>query len=237
MQSRAIILHWSLVWPISIGLYALSLLLIPLSITYSMVFLFALFGFWSRLPGVGIPTPFYLFYLMDFVDFFSLVVAVNIGGIQGALFSAFLNLSSRMCGITPAWVGVAKDTVAQFMVCLIIPFVYTWTGSGIVMGMVWYTILRLIMFFPMQVFFPTRSWTSFLTDVIICLPLAIFINVFYAKILGNFLTETLQQGVAFNWTLFIIATVVMLCILFMKHSKKLLNKGKSIISKPKSPEI
>ncbi len=188
-----------------------------------MVFLFALFGFWSRLPGVGIPTPFYLFYLMDFVDFFSLIIAVNVGGIQGAIVSVFLNLSSRLCGITPGWVGVFKDAIAQGVVCLIIPFVVSWTSANIVMSMIWYTVLRTLMFIPMQIFFPTRSFTSFITNVIVCLPLLLIINVFYAKILGNFLTATLQHGVAFNWTLFIIATVIIAGILLYRNGKTLLN--------------
>lgn len=45
------------------------------------------------------PHLFYILYLADFVDFFSLIVAVNVGGPIGAVFAFSMNMVSQMCGV------------------------------------------------------------------------------------------------------------------------------------------
>lgn len=206
------ILYWPLVIIITIVLYGLILVSLPFSEVQATVFLFALISFWSRLPGVGMPSPFYVLYLIDFVDLFSLIIAINLGGYYGALFSVFGNLVSRACGIFPTWwPAVGKDTIAQFIVCLVIPYVHAITGGDILVSMIWYSIIRIALFFPMR-FLPgtTQSSPEFLIMVAGTGGALLVINAAYARLFGDFLDNLLKAGVHFNWILFLLVTVVIL---------------------------
>jgi len=198
-----------------------------------------LIGFWSRLPGVGMPSPFYVLYLLDFVDFFSLIVAVNIGGFQGAVFSAFLNLVSRAAGIFPTWLGVAKDTISQFVVCLIIPYVYLATGGDIFMSMVWYSVIRILMFFPLRLLPSTNSFPQFLIEMAGGGTAVLVINAAYAKLFGNFLDNLLERGAQFSWVLFIFATVVIIVfkIAFFGKTKSKRSMFSDLILRPVARKV
>lgn len=216
-----LVLFWPIIIVVTILLYGLIIIFLPFDQTLSSVFLFALISFWSRLPGVGMPSPMYVLYFTDLVDFFSLIVAVNIGGFYGAVFSVFLNLTSRACGIFPSWLGVAKDTIAQFVVCLIIPYVYIITGQDIFMTMIWYSILRVLMFFPMRLLPVETSFPQFLVTMFAGGAAVLAINAAYARLFGEYLNSLLKAGAQFNWLLFLFATVIILImkIYFFGHSK------------------
>lgn len=215
------ILYWPIIIIVTVILYGLILLFLPFNQVYSTISLFALVGFWSRLPGVGMPSPFYVLYFADFVDFFSLIVAVNIGGFEGAIFSVFLNLTSRACGVFPSWLGVAKDTLSQFVVCLIIPYVYLLTGGDIFVSMIWYSVLRILMFFPMRLLPVETSFPQFLVTLVGAGTAVLAINAVYAKLFGDFFDGLLKSGVKFNFILFLFVTVIILAakIYFFGHSK------------------
>lgn len=228
------ILYWPAIIVITIVLYVLTLVFLPFNSTYSTVFLFGLVSFWSRLPGVGMPSPLYILYLADFVDFFSLIVAVNLGGFYGGVFSVVLNLGSRACGVYPTWMGVAKDSIAQFVTCLIIPFVYIAVGQDIFLAMIWYSIIRLLMFFPLRILPVETSFPQFLVLMVASGSAVLAINAVYAKLFGNFFDGLLQKGVQFSWILFLIVTVVILSakIYFFGHSKSKKSLFTDYVMKP-----
>jgi len=205
-----IILYWPIVIIVTLVLYGLIIISLPFSGTNATVFLFTLIAFWSRLPGVGLPTPLYILYLADLVDFFSLIIAINIGGPAGALFTIFTNLVSRACGVYPTWLAVSKDAIAQAVVCLIIPFVHVMLGGDIFVSMIAYTILRALMFLPLRLLPVQTSFPQFLVMMASMLPIQIAINGVYAKLFGDFLDGLMKSGVKFNWILFLGATVVIL---------------------------
>jgi hypothetical protein len=204
-------LNWPLVISITVFLYSLILLFFPFSTAAASTVLLVLIGFWSRLPGVGFMSPFQLLHIADMVDFICIIIAINIGGVQAAVISVFLNLSSRLCGITPGWILVLKDTIAQFAVCLIIPFIHIVTGESILMTIVWYSLLRLIMFFPIRFITPPiNPFPQFVINMIIGAFLLFLVNITYAKIFGWAFESMLGTQAGFNWLIFLIATVVIL---------------------------
>jgi hypothetical protein len=156
------------------------------------------------------PSPFYVLYLIDFVDFFSLIIAVNIGGFSGGIFSVFINMWSRAAGMTPSWLGVAKDSIAQFLTCLVIPFVYVALGNDIFLSMIWYSIIRLIWFFPMRLLPTETSFPQFLVLMGGTGGALLVINAIYARLFGDFLDSLLASGATFSWILFLLATVIIL---------------------------
>ncbi|MBU0758143.1 MAG: hypothetical protein KKF44_08800, partial [Nanoarchaeota archaeon] len=126
-----IAIQWRMVNLVTIATYVFIILFLPFNQTTSSILLFGLIAFWSRLPGTGTPPPGEWLTMLDVVDIFSLIVAVNIGGIQGAVFSVVINLGSRVVGSFPDWTPILKDTLAQFIACLVIPFIYNITGQNI----------------------------------------------------------------------------------------------------------
>jgi len=200
-----VIIHWPQVIVVTVTCYALILLYLPFNPVYSTVFLFAIVAYWSRLPGVGIPSPFFILYFADLVDLFSLIIAINIGGFEGALFSAFGNFGSRMAGIFPKWWSVIRDGSFQFIICLFIPYIHAITGD-IYISMMIYTIIRRLLFIPIWIIYPDIPLGNFCVIWLGATTGSLAINAFYSKHFGPFFDSLLEQGVSFNWTLFIIVT-------------------------------
>ena len=94
-KRNLLMLNWPLVLITTGVLYVAIILSLPFSKVNATLFLFALIGFWSRLPGVGMPHPFFILYNMDFIDVFSIIIAVNLGGPTAALFSISIGLGKK----------------------------------------------------------------------------------------------------------------------------------------------
>lgn len=226
----------AVIWPFVIGitmtLYSLVLLTFPFSTTTATVFLFLIIAFWSRLPGVGIPHPFFILYNADLVDVFSMIIAINIGGFQGAIFSVTANLLSRAVGVWPDWGAVISDCFSMAIVCFIIPFVHAATGSHILLTMTLFTLLRAIIWVPLDLIFYPIGPVQYIIEWVISISSLIFINGIYAQFFGGFFTRLLEQGVQFNWILFFIVTAVILIVYFT--NKKPSAKPKAKKKKPQS---
>lgn len=201
-------IQWKMVNFVTIILYIIIIISLPFSQTTSTLFLFALIAFWSRLPGVGTPPPGEWLMLLDVVDVFSMIIAINIGGLQGAVYSIVINIGSRLVGNFPGWIVVMKDAIAQFIVCLIIPYVHIITGRNILVTIIWYSILRLFVMLPMRFFYAKYPLPQALFMMTVGGIALGFVNSFYASLFGGFFDRLLQEGVKFSWTLFIFATLV-----------------------------
>jgi hypothetical protein len=213
-------LHWGIVKLVSGVIYIFMLVTLPFSITASTVFLFTLITFWSRLPGVSIITPLWILYMIDLVDLMGMIVAINVGGIYGAILTAFCNFVPRIAGITPAWSDVVKDTIIQPIICLIIPFIYHFTNN-IDICMIIYTLLRQFGFFIANFIYP--EYGSFPRYLILFTAYTItqtFINYLLSRYFGNFFNSIIVAGVNFNLSLFMISTVIILFVFLFKSKDK-----------------
>lgn len=212
-------LNWPLVILTTGIIYILIIITLPFSVVYATIFLFALISFWSRLPGAGIQFPFFILYLADFVDLFGLIISVNIGGVYGGIFTLVINLWSRLSGSYPIWYIVFEDAIAQFFVCLLIPFFHVALGGNILVSMVIYTILRIIIISPSDLIsFPGGFVPWFFTSIRTW-TIAFLINIFYAKYFGDFLNHLLLKGVAFSWSLFFFVTIIIIIFYINVFSK------------------
>jgi len=230
IKMKLVSLHWPLVFVTTLVLYILIVVAFPFNKQASTVFLFLLIAYWSRLPGCGIPTPFFVLYQADLVDMFSLIVAINIGGPYGAVFSILGNIMSRAAGVFPPWAGVINDAASQSVICMFIGFIHALTGN-IFVTMMFYTVIRRLGFI-VGYFLSGGAYGSPVYFFFILWPgataVSLLINGFYAKYFGFFLDEVLKQGVQFNWPLFIAATIVIAIMWRMmvgKTSSKYLHQG------------
>jgi len=226
MRTRYVNLYWPLVTACTTFLYLMTFLFLLFDIQIATIFLFALIAFWSRLPGVGIQAPFFILYQADLVDLFSMVIAINIGGIEGAVFTIFCNIGSRLCGTFPKWEGVINDAISQAVICMMIPLIYPLVNDVFVCMMI-YTILRRIGFFPQIFFFGVARFVIVWTGATI---VSFIINGFYGTYFGFFLDSILRDGTTFSWPLFFGATVIIfMSSQVLKSSfSKLLYKGAKV---------
>lgn len=200
-------------WPLIIGttgvLYLLIILTLPLSNVAATIMLFSLIAFWSRLPGVCIYEPISIIYLTDFVDIFSIIIALFVGPVQGATFSLIWNLYPRLCGPYHTWPALMKDSGIQAIMYLLCPIFYAITGSLVAVVAI-YSILRLFLFWIVSIFLPTRGFIEQTIRLVISGIALFFINMLYVKLFGNFFTNLLGKGATFSWSLFLIATIIIL---------------------------
>jgi len=203
-------LNWPLVLFTTVGLYVLIILTLPFNAIYATIFLFTLIAFWSRMPGVGMPHPFYILYNADVVDIFTLIIAINLGPMQAVVFSLFCNYVSRMCGVYPDWAGVIQDSIYMSLFALIAPLLSMMVGGNLIMVILVYTVVRPIYFFLMNFLWPRSSIIERLITSIGAGFCVFIINAFYAKMFGDFFEGLLQKGVAFSWILFLFASIVIL---------------------------
>ncbi len=223
-------------WPLIIGttglIYLLIILTLPISNVAATIMLFSLIAFWSRLPGVCIYEPISIIYLTDFVDIFSIIIAIFVGPLEGATFSLIWNLYPRLCGPYHTWPALMKDAGIQAILYLLCPLFFAITGSLATVVAI-YSILRLFLFWVVSIFLPTRGFVEQTVRLVISGVALFFINMLYVKIFGNFFTNLLEKGATFSWTLFLISTVIILIfsIFVLGFSPKKTSKkiGKRIV--------
>jgi len=219
--------NWPIIIASTVVLYVLTILFLPFSAVYASVMLFSLIAFWSRLPGVCIYEPISLLYLMDFVDIFSIIIAIHINPVYGAFFSFFWNLYPRFAGGFKEWPNLLKDAGTQSFITLLCPLFFAMTGSLEIVVVI-YSVLRLVIFWLLNFVMPTRGIIEQTIRILISGTALLFINVLYAKLFGEFFSNLMKKGAAFSWVLFFVATIVILLfsILVMGFSPK--KAGKSV---------
>ncbi|MCB9359066.1 hypothetical protein H6503_03995 [Candidatus Woesearchaeota archaeon] len=226
-------INWVIVLVTTAVLYVLTIVALPFNTIYATIFLFTLIGFWSRLPGVGIVHPFFLLYNTDLVDLFALIITINLGPIPGIALIIFDNLWPRLCGIHPPWGAVITDTVSMTLVALMIPWIHSMTGD-ILMSMLIFTIIRAVLWQPLDLIFWPQSWANIYQQFILIMinvPTIFIINGFYAKIFGDFFDNLLQKGVVFSWPLFIFATIVIAVFYFSVFKKTQRVKSDNVVGR------
>jgi len=199
-------IQWPIVLMFTGLLYILVLLALPFNTTLATIALFAIIGYWSRLPGVGIIHPFYILYQADVIDIFMLMIAVHVSPFAAIGFLVFCNVSSRAAGIFPGWAGTAHDCIIMSVLALITPLLYVVASGNLIMVIAIYSVLRIVGFIIMGFIWPIRSIPTLLFEEAGAGVAIFLINMFYAKMFGNFFENLLQGDFGFHWPLFMIVS-------------------------------
>ncbi len=218
-----LVVYWPFIYVITIALYLLVVFSLPFSQVAATFFLFMLVSYWSRIPGVGFPTPLYFLYLADLVDFFALIVAINLGPIYGCIIVIFANIASRANGVFPRWQAVLKDTFALCIACFLIVPIHQTLGGDIFISMIIFNLIRILMFIPMRIVPGSSPFPQFIIEFVTVVPLSFIINGMYARFFGDFFDSLMKEGVKFNWILFAGVTAVIL--ISMVYLKKITAKN------------
>ncbi|PLW80474.1 hypothetical protein C0585_02150 [Candidatus Woesearchaeota archaeon] len=213
-------IHWDLVKKTTISSYILLIIFLPLNPIWSTVLLFSIVAIWSRLPGMATPHIGDWILMLDLVDFFSMIIAINIGGVEAAIFSIIVNIGSKIMGEHGNWLLAIKDMIAVALTCMMIPYVHLIT-SNIQITMALFTVIRNLWFIPMQVLMPAVSWGKFWMLRIVWSSGLFVINNLYSRFFGEFFDGLLKTGVNFSWSLFLLVTSVLVGVgIYKKYFKK-----------------
>jgi len=236
-----LVINWRFAIPFTLIIYFLIILFLPFSTIYATFFLFLLIAFWSRLPGVGIPHPFFLIYCMDLVDVFTVIIAINLSGVEAAIFSLLANLLSRSVGVFPPWSAVMSDSMSMAVTSLLIPFIHVLFGGNILITITVFTLVRALLWVPFDMltsYFWKAGIVQYVIEMLISITALIFINGFYAGIFGGFFDALLKGSLSFSWPLFIFASLVIglaYTLTWKKSDSSLLkNVGKRLLAKKKA---
>ena len=112
--------------------------------------------------------------------------------------------------------------------CLYVIILNVVAGGDLVLVILIYSVVRPIYFFLMNFLWPRSSVIERLITSIGAGFCVFIINAFYAKLFGSFFENLLQKGVAFSWTLFLFASLVILIFAVTVFGFSPKKTGKSI---------
>lgn len=202
--------NWPIIIPTTIVLYVLTIIFLPFNSIYATIMLFSLIGFWSKLPGVCIYEPLPILYVMDFVDVFAVIISIYIGPFQGAAYALFWNIFPRLCGAYRNWLVFVKDGVAQAIVCMFMPLINVAVGGNLLVAVTIFSIIRVPLYLVFCFILPHRNFVEQIIQTSVAGTIIVLVNMLYVKLFGDFFANLLNQGASFSWTLFLIASAIIL---------------------------
>ncbi|MFT4303818.1 MAG: hypothetical protein ACMXYG_04575 [Candidatus Woesearchaeota archaeon] len=205
--------NWPLIILTTVVLYILIIISLPFSALFATIALFSLIGYWSQLPGFCIMEPVRFLYMMDFIDIFTIVIALHVGVPQAIAFTLFWNIYPRLSGAFLPWMAVFKDGLTQSTLCLFVPFFSYLAGGDIVLVVLIYSVLRMPIFFLWSLILPHMSIEKQIFHCTVAGISMFVIDLFYVVMFGSFFESLVQSGASFSWLLFFIATVIIFAFL------------------------
>lgn len=216
ITSLADLVNWKGAKKATLIIYLVVIILIPFNQKIAAILLFSLLCFWSRLVTMLND------YIkdLDVIDFFSVLISINIGALQGAVF-AFLNLSiPRFFGRVEPIAYVFKDAVAMAVAALLTPIVYSLTHQNLLLTMYIYTVMRYVFYLAQTISFDRSELGLDITYCFIGPWIAYFMNTIMVKVFGGALDEVFKKGIVVSKELFLFVTIVILIYISISYIVK-----------------
>src|SRR3989338_10878245 len=142
IASIADLVDWKAAKKATFAMYIIIVIVMAINQKAAALLLFSLLCFWSRLITMLNN------YIkdLDVIDFFSVLISINLGPFSAAAF-AFLNMIiPRLFGRLEPLNYVFKDAVAVSTAALLTPIVYSLTHNNLLITMYCFTIIRYIVY-------------------------------------------------------------------------------------------
>jgi hypothetical protein len=184
-------------------IYALILILLPFSSFWATILLFALICFWSRIPClVSVFTK-----DLECIDFFTVLLAIHVGGVFGGIFGAAIMLFSRIFGPNEWYLYTIKDAIAILIGGLMTPLLFVLLDNPLY-TMYCFTLIRYAVYLILTVMLEPEYLGLELGLCFSGIFVAYFSNTIMMTLFAEPLSKMLAEGVTFDITLFIFATSV-----------------------------
>jgi hypothetical protein len=200
------IILWKPLYYTSIVIYVIAILMIIKGSIMGVITLFFLIALWSRIPCM-IST---ITKDLEVVDFFTVFLALQIGGVYGGLFALSVMLVSKIFGPEEWFPYTLKDGVSMLIAGIITPGVYFITGHNLLYTLYAFTIIRYVFYLVLTFLFEREAMGL---EMFICLtsvPVAYVSNTILGKFVGPKLSLIFESGMVMDWGIFMFCTAVIL---------------------------
>ncbi len=212
---------WKPIYYVSIALLLLTIFSATINSVVATIVLFTLVSLWTRIPGLILPVARDL----EMIDFFMLILAVNLGGIQAALFGVFALWFAKLFGPLENPHYTIKDSLAFVISGLLLPAIFAVTGS-LLLTIYAFVLLRYAIRFIISVGIDPDCLFEEITVIVLGIPIGLITNTIFVNIFGDFTSKLINEGLSFSIELFGFAATVILAIAATMYLRKFLGKIK-----------
>lgn len=201
---------WKPLQKTTILLYAGVLLLALPAPKIATLLLFGLVALWSRIPAMM--TMFTKD--VEVVDFFTVIIALNMGPFIGGIFGTGLILFSRIFGPAEDIDYTLKESICFFVGAFFSYGVFHWTGANVMITMFSFTFIRYAFYLVLDLV--TTPNKVFLTLIILAIsaPIAVISNLLWVNLFGDALNRIFEKGAVVSWELLVFVTGAILVFFF-----------------------
>jgi hypothetical protein len=194
---------WKPVKIVSIIIYSVIFIFYPFNTFWATILLFALIAFWSRIPCLISP------FTKDFevVDFFTVMLAIHVGGIFGGIFGATILLFSRVFGPNEYILYTVKDSICLLVGGILTPFFFSMTGSALY-TIYLFTAVRYAGYLILTLLIEPQFFMLELGYCAAGIGVAYLSNTLIMKLFEAPLSNAFEGGLHFDITIFLFATLV-----------------------------
>lgn len=201
---------WKPLQRTTVIMYLLVLLLAFPAPKIATLLLFAIVALWSRVPAMM------TMFTRDteVVDFFTVIISLNMGPLIGGIFGAGLILFSRIFGPLEDLDYTFKESICFFVGAFFSYYVYAWAGANVMITMFSFTFIRYA-FYPVLDLITTPN-KVFLTLIILAIsaPVAVVSNLLWVNLFGDALNRIFEKGAVISWELLLFVTGAVLVFFF-----------------------
>lgn len=228
---------WKPLYKTTIVLYVLVFLLMIPAPQIATLLLFAIVAMWSRIPALM------TIFTKDVecVDFLTVIIAIHMGGLTGAIFGSSIILFTRIFGPTEDLDYTIKESVCFFAGAFVSLGVFKLTGN-VTITMFSFTFIRYTLYPCLTLV--TQPGKVFMDLVILSVsaPIAVFSNLLLLRLTGPALDRIFAKGAIVSWELLLFVTAIIggffLVSKFMarEEEKRIAKEGETAAELPGVPE-
>ena len=211
------IILWKPLYYTSIVMFVLSLVLMPISMQWSIITILALITLWSRIPGIV----HFVFNKLAMTDLFALIVAVHAGWFIGALFGVFGIMFARIFGPYEWFPYTLRASISVFVAAASVPLILSITGGLNVVTLFLFEIVAYIVYYLLVIMF----WREELMLEIALLPAVILfdfaLNAIIINRFGDAFTDLMANGFSSGWPFLIFSAVIMFFVFLSRNAEKI----------------
>lgn len=222
---------WEPFQVICFALFFLIIILYPFNSKAATIILFGYISLWSRIPTLVSDFTKDL----DVLDFFTVIIAVNIPGIFAGLFAGIFAFGlwsmGRIFGPDEPLAATISESTAFFFAGILTPVAYYFTGHNLLLTMLIFTSIRYLGIFLMTAMY-FRNLLIYTTISLLCgIPIAFTMNKTIIALLGPFFSTVFETGLKFNFPLFLFAIILTIGAYYIPkymRNKAIFNKTNNI---------
>jgi len=225
MAELSSIVLWKHAKTTTFAIYVIALVTAPINQTISALALFTLCCFWSRIVTLLNDYAKDL----DVIDFFSVLIAINMSGWIAAIFAWFNLIFPRLFGPVEPLNYTIKDSISMAFAALFTPIWYGVFNHNLLLTMYMFTVHRYAHYLLLNLLFDQQAMGGSFIYMFIGVPISYFMNTILVKVLGPAMEDMFAKGIVVSKEVFIFTTIVIGIIYAVSYYRRKRKKEKVVV--------